>query len=75
MRVVASLVALVYAIACFASVSLAAPSLGKEVFSRAVPPAGSDTFNPGTLSHPLLPVANIASSIVQDETGTNSHSH
>ncbi|GJE87687.1 hypothetical protein PsYK624_037700 [Phanerochaete sordida] len=50
---------------------LAFPTSISSVSPRAVPPAGSDLFNPGTLSHPLVPVTNVVSGVVQDETGAN----
>ncbi|KAI0094258.1 hypothetical protein BDY19DRAFT_911986 [Irpex rosettiformis] len=59
----------------FACIATAAPhaisnfdsSLG--ITRRNVPPAGSDLFNPGTLSHPWTPVTNIVEEFVKDETG------
>ncbi|EKM61391.1 uncharacterized protein PHACADRAFT_247955 [Phanerochaete carnosa HHB-10118-sp] len=51
-------------------VSFAFPISTSTVSSRAVPPAGSGLFNPGTLSHPLVPITDVVSGVAQDETGT-----
>ena len=56
------------------SLSILSVHQARGIVRRNVPPAGSDLFNPGTLSHPWTPVTNIVEELVKDETGKKSSS-